>query len=64
MYYRNCVTNKQITHAFIKKSSKINDEEVYTCDFDLCNTANGGRHLDVVAATALMLVPPVRWFFM
>ncbi|XP_023713903.1 uncharacterized protein LOC111867915 [Cryptotermes secundus] len=64
MYYRNCVTNKQITHAYIKKSSKINDEEVYTCDFDLCNTANGGRHLHVVAAIALMLVLPVRWFFM
>jgi hypothetical protein len=64
MYYRNCVTNKQITYAYIKKSSKINDEEVYTCDFDLCNTGNTGRGLHIFVLTVLILVSPVRWFFM
>lgn len=64
MYYRNCVTNKEITYAYIKKSSKINDEEVYTCDSDLCNTANTERCLHLFVLIVSMLVSPVHWLFM
>jgi len=64
MYYRNCAANKQITYEYIKKSSKINDEEVYTCDFDLCNTANLGRCVHLFVLTASVLLSPVHWLFM
>lgn len=63
MYYRNCVTNQQITNAFIKKSSKLNDEEVYTCDYDLCNTADTGRHLHLFVLIISMIVLPIHSLF-
>ncbi|PSN56566.1 hypothetical protein C0J52_01546 [Blattella germanica] len=64
MYYRNCVTDKLITYSYVKKNSKLNEEEVYTCDFDLCNMAPLGKPSHVVILIATALIPPVRWLFM
>jgi len=63
MYYRNCVTNQQITYSYVKKSSKLNDEEVYTCDYDLCNTADTGRHLHLFVLIVSMIVLPIHLLF-
>jgi hypothetical protein len=63
MYYRNCVTNKQITNTYVKKSSKLNDEDVYTCNYDLCNSADTGRHVHLFVFIVSVLVLPIHWLF-
>ncbi|KAJ9582069.1 hypothetical protein L9F63_003652 [Diploptera punctata] len=62
MYYRNCVANKKITYEYVKKNSKLNEEEVYTCDFDLCNVATMGRPSQLIMITTI-LIPPACWLF-
>ncbi|XP_069702305.1 uncharacterized protein [Periplaneta americana] len=64
MYYRNCVTNKKITYSYVKNNFKTNEEDVYTCDFDLCNAATIARHSHLLVLLVSLLVPPVRWLFM